>query len=223
MREKMFFCNDNLERREEMFPMMKNERLPMPHPEEYVLPMPHPEEFRPVMPHIEEHRPPMPHMEEHRPPMPHVEEHRPPMLHMEERRPPMPPHRRNAIIVDFDEKNAQAMYEMFGDEDTAKAAMSIIHDAPPEIKILVMQLLKLIGVEVKIYGSRLHRQPMMARWSSPILGQKVTEAYMDTYGEDGETYVEMLESAPYDMTVISRIITYLQQKKGETYGCNKDM
>lgn len=58
---------------------------------------------------------------------------------------PIPPHeRRNMIYVEFDERDRIVFKEMFGDDDTAEAAISIIHNAPPEIQILAIQVLKMI-------------------------------------------------------------------------------
>lgn len=54
---------------------------------------------------------------------------------------------------------------------------------------------------------------MNARWGSPILGQDVNEVYNKVYGNDGEHYIEVLETSPYEIAVISRMIAYLQQKK----------
>ncbi len=58
---------------------------------------------------------------------------------------PIPPHERRSLFnVQFDEHDMALMQEIFGDEDTANAAADIIMTAPPEIKILSVQLLKMI-------------------------------------------------------------------------------
>lgn len=58
----------------------------------------------------------------------------------------MPPHERKALMhVEFDEDDWSLLKEVFGDEDTAIAAAEIIMEAPPEIQILVIQLMNIIG------------------------------------------------------------------------------
>ena len=57
----------------------------------------------------------------------------------------MPPHERKALMhVEFDENDWNLLKEVFGDEDTAVAASEIILEAPPEIQILVIQLINII-------------------------------------------------------------------------------
>lgn len=67
---------------------------------------------------------------------------------MKERREPrhhIPPHERKSMIsIEFDEKDWKHMIEVFGDEDTASAAVVIIKDAPPEIQVLAVQLMNMI-------------------------------------------------------------------------------
>lgn len=59
--------------------------------------------------------------------------------------PPVPPHERRArLYVEFEESDWGALLEAFGDEDTAAAAAEIIREAPPEIQILSVQLLRMI-------------------------------------------------------------------------------
>lgn len=61
---------------------------------------------------------------------------------------PVPPHERRALLhLEFDERDWTALREIFGDEDTANAAAAIITEAPPEIQILALQILKLIIIE----------------------------------------------------------------------------
>ena len=57
----------------------------------------------------------------------------------------VPPHERRAMMhIEFDEGDWGLLQEIFGDEDTAAAAAEIIQDAPPEIKVLAVQLINLI-------------------------------------------------------------------------------
>ena len=55
---------------------------------------------------------------------------------------PVPPHERRGILsIQFDETDWGVFKNAFGNEDEANAAIGIIHGAPPEIQILVAQLL----------------------------------------------------------------------------------
>lgn len=128
-----------------------------------------------------------------------------------------PPHeRRNMIYVEFDEHNEEIMKEIFKDDDTAEAAISFIHNAPPELQVLILQGFKMMGVELKARFPKICNKTVNVRWDSPVLGQEVSEEYSELYGVDGERYVDILESAPYEMAVVSRLFAFLQQnKRGE--------
>ena len=55
---------------------------------------------------------------------------------------PIPQHeRRGLLYVEFDEVDRQIFYDVFKDADTAEANMKIVLKAPPEMKILVAQVL----------------------------------------------------------------------------------
>ena len=55
------------------------------------------------------------------------------------------PHERKSIIyVEYDEQDWVLLKEIFGDEDTTAAAVTIIREAPPEIQILAVQLINII-------------------------------------------------------------------------------
>lgn len=67
-----------------------------------------------------------------------IHEHRDPGRHI-------PPHERNAFMhIEFDETDWALLKEVFGDEDTALAAVEIIRESPPEIQILAIQLMNII-------------------------------------------------------------------------------
>lgn len=67
-----------------------------------------------------------------------MHEHRKPTRHI-------PPHERKAMLnLEFDEQDWILLEKVFGDEDTASAAAQIIHNAPPEIQILAVQLIDMI-------------------------------------------------------------------------------
>lgn len=61
---------------------------------------------------------------------------------------PAPHMRRQVIRITFEDKDAAVFQEVFGDADTAAAAMDILSDAPPEIQILALQILHMIEQEV---------------------------------------------------------------------------
>lgn len=65
--------------------------------------------------------------------------------HMRHPAPPVPPHmRRQMLHIVFEDKDVAVFQEVFGDEDTAVAAMDILCGAPPEIQILALQILHMI-------------------------------------------------------------------------------
>lgn len=51
------------------------------------------------------------------------------------------------------------------------------------------------------------------RWS--IINEKGQDAYAEMYGENGQQFVDIMETAPYEIAVISQLITYLQKKRQE--------
>lgn len=68
-----------------------------------------------------------------------MHEHKLPLRHN------IPPHERKAMLhIEFDENDWTLLKKVFGDEDTAAAAVDIIRDAPPEIQILAVQLINII-------------------------------------------------------------------------------
>lgn len=52
------------------------------------------------------------------------------------------------------------------------------------------------------------------RWTSPILGQEAEAVYTGIYGNEGEDFLHVLETSPYEIAVVSRLIAYLQKVKG---------
>lgn len=66
---------------------------------------------------------------------------------------PLPPHERKRLVqIEFDEQDWDVLNEVFGDPDTTAAAAEVIEEAPPEIKILAVQLMKLIKEDMKNEG-----------------------------------------------------------------------
>ena len=59
-----------------------------------------------------------------------------------------PPHERRVTVhVEYNELDWELFRKIFGDEDTATAAATIIRQAPPEIQILAIQLINIIKEE----------------------------------------------------------------------------
>jgi len=54
-----------------------------------------------------------------------------------------------------------------------------------------------------------------AKFPAPVLGDDAQSLYSMLYGEAGERFVDILNSSPDEIAVISRLIAYLAEKKGE--------
>lgn len=64
--------------------------------------------------------------------------------------PPIPHHERGIEFrVEVDENDVEILKAIFHDDDTVSAAVKIINDAPPEIQILTVQIIKMIEEETK--------------------------------------------------------------------------
>lgn len=54
------------------------------------------------------------------------------------------------------------------------------------------------------------------RFGTPGMEQEVETVYSSVYGDSGINFVRVLRESPYEIAVLSRLITYLEQKqKGE--------
>lgn len=51
-----------------------------------------------------------------------------------------------------------------------------------------------------------------AKFSVPVLGDETQELYKKLYGESGEKFVDILNSSPNEIAVISKLIAYLRDK-----------
>ena len=92
---------------------------------------------------------------EGRPPMPHEHDFGRPLPPHERHGRPIPPHERRAMMhVEFGEDDIALLDTIFGDPDTAMAAAYIIQDAPPEIQILAIQLMKMNGSSTFLTADR---------------------------------------------------------------------
>lgn len=54
-----------------------------------------------------------------------------------------------------------------------------------------------------------------AKFPAPVLGDDTQVLYAKLYGDAGERFVDILNSSPNEIAVISRLIAYLKGKKGE--------
>lgn len=59
---------------------------------------------------------------------------------------PLPPHaRRTHIQITYDEEDWPYLVAIFSDDiDTAKAALTIVYSAPPEVQIIIYQLFLIV-------------------------------------------------------------------------------
>lgn len=53
-----------------------------------------------------------------------------------------------------------------------------------------------------------------AKFSAPVLGEETQELYTKLYGNVGERFIDILNTSPNEIAVISRLIAYLKEKKG---------
>lgn len=53
-----------------------------------------------------------------------------------------------------------------------------------------------------------------AKFSVPVLGAEAQAIYSTLYGNAGTRFIEVLDSSPDEIAVISRLIAYLTQMKG---------
>ncbi len=51
----------------------------------------------------------------------------------------------------------------------------------------------------------------ITRWTNPILGDGADVIYMEMYGDEGKNFLHVLESSPYEIAVVSRLIAYLEK------------
>ena len=54
----------------------------------------------------------------------------------------------------------------------------------------------------------------ITRWTNPILGEGADAVYTEMYGDDGKNFIHVLESSPYEIAVVSRLIAYLEKGRG---------
>lgn len=54
----------------------------------------------------------------------------------------------------------------------------------------------------------------ITRWTNPILGEGADTVYTEMYGDEGRNFLHVLESSPYEIAVVSRLIAYLEKVRG---------
>ena len=142
---------------------------------------------------------------------------------------PTHPHERRAMLrVSLDEKDRQVLLAVFGDEDSAASAESIIYDAPPEVQILAIQVLSMAAQTMHMPQTMAEeisqKVPLKAttenrvRWSCPVLDETSGNLFHQAYGEIGYSFCAVLGTAPYEIAVVARILAYLNGKVGDVHG-----
>lgn len=54
-----------------------------------------------------------------------------------------------------------------------------------------------------------------SKFPAPVLGDETQELYTKLYGDAGERFVDILNTSPNEIAVISRLIAYLKEMKGD--------
>lgn len=55
-----------------------------------------------------------------------------------------------------------------------------------------------------------------AKFPVPVLDDETQKLYHELYGDYGENFINILDTSPNEIAVISRLIAYLEVKKGVT-------
>ena len=146
---------------------------------------------------------------------------------------PVHHHERRAMLCfSLDEKDREVLLTVFGDEDSAASAESIIQDAPPEVQILAIQALNLVEEAMQLHQHQPEQQILeelqevpafeasenRIRMSCPVLGEAAANQFRQIYGETGYGFCTVLGTAPYEIAVVARILAYLNEKAGAIYG-----
>ena len=53
-----------------------------------------------------------------------------------------------------------------------------------------------------------------AKFPAPVLSNDTQALYTKLYGEAGETFIDILNTSPDEIAVISKLIAYLTERKG---------
>lgn len=54
-----------------------------------------------------------------------------------------------------------------------------------------------------------------AKFPAPVLSDETQSLYVKLYGEAGKRFVDILNTSPDEIAVISRMISYLAERKGK--------
>ncbi len=54
-----------------------------------------------------------------------------------------------------------------------------------------------------------------AKFSVPVLEDNIQELYTELYGDVGQMFIDILNTSPNEIAVISRLIAFLQDKRRE--------
>ena len=53
----------------------------------------------------------------------------------------------------------------------------------------------------------------IAKFSAPVLGDDTQELYTKLYGDAGEKFIDILNTSPDEIAVISKLIAYLTERR----------
>lgn len=53
----------------------------------------------------------------------------------------------------------------------------------------------------------------VTRFGTPGMGQGMETVYSNIYGDNGADFVRVLQDSPYEIAVISLLLTHLEQKR----------
>ncbi len=51
------------------------------------------------------------------------------------------------------------------------------------------------------------------RFGTPGMGCEMETVYNNIYGDNGADFIRVLRDSPYEIAVVSRLLTYLEQKR----------
>ena len=141
--------------------------------------------------------------------------------------PPPPPHARGmGPLFELEESDLKILKSVHQNEDTVAAAMEILYEGPREIQLKIFQKLEIINLVLGILNLEPPCLPKVvsqdkttggvamtrnfARWASPVLDDNARALFMTTYGENGKSFIEILQGAPYEIGEDSTLSAYLK-------------
>ncbi len=140
---------------------------------------------------------------------------------------PPPPHARGmGPLFELEESDLKILKDVYQNEDTVAAAMETLYESPREIQLKIFQTLDIINLVLGILNQETACLPKVlsqdkttgsvamtqnfARWASPVLDDNARALFMTTYGENGKSFIETLQGAPYEIGVDSTLLAYLK-------------